>query len=94
MEGFVRSLRRIWVTTRSKALSVVPITRFGVALAVLAAASWFTAVRSGWREAALVAAGAVLLLLLAVPFLFRRGSFSSTLEVGPKDRVKVNEPCP
>jgi uncharacterized protein (DUF58 family) len=32
-------------------------------------------------------------VLFGVPFLFRRGSFSTSLAVGPSDRVKVGTPC-
>lgn len=73
--------------------TAIPVTRLGIAVTVFGVAAWVVASRTGWREANLIAAGALLLVILGVPFLFRRGSFTSALTVGPSDRVKVGTPC-
>lgn len=63
--------------------AAIPITALGVAVITTAAVAWVLAARYGWDEAAVVAAGALLLAALSLPFLFRRGSFSARLDAEP-----------
>ena len=69
-----------------------PLTRAGIATALLGAVAYVVGWQLGWIELMVVAAACLLALLLAVPFVIGRSKVRLERAISPS-RVMVGEPC-
>ena len=70
----------------------VPATAFGVVVALVALVCWVVGWQLGWVELMVVAAGCLVALLLAVPFVIGRSRLDLARSLHPQ-RAMVGEPC-
>lgn len=74
-----------------RAGQIGPLTRAGIAVALLGLAAYVAGWRLGWIELMVLAAACLLALLVAVPFVVGRSRIQLTREITPV-RVMVGEP--
>lgn len=84
----LREQARAGISAARRAFSMVPVTGLGWTVVLLAAGSWYLAIRFGWSEFELVATTLLVLLALGLVFLVRRGTYDIALSLSP-ERISV-----